>query len=298
MSAERPGDVSIYLPGNSSRMGAVFNVASVNPPSGGLSTSSYLFGSYSPSDPTNTAGRNDAHGAYVDPSNFAGREATIYNNGANTPLSTRNGQALSAIGGSASQAMVTAESVGVNTASFLSSISSAPVQPCACESTQWGFWNVFNGANNSNGSLLFQDQGVLLLWVAGVPTTLASLPATGTATYTGHAIASIATPGWIGSYIAAGTFSNAVNFGTRSGAVTIGGLDGTNYAGTVTWIPKTTLFGGALTGNVGSRTATLAGSFFQGGPTNTTPLYGEMGGSINLSGTNYLGSGIFLGRKP
>ena len=49
-----PGDVSIYLPGNSSRMGAVFNVASVNPPSGGLSTSSYLFGSYSPSDPTNT----------------------------------------------------------------------------------------------------------------------------------------------------------------------------------------------------------------------------------------------------
>jgi hypothetical protein len=46
------------------------------------------------------------------------------------------------------------------------------------------------------------------------------------------------------------------------------------------------------------RTAALAGSFFEGGATNTTPLYGEMGGSINLTGTNYLGSGIFVARKP
>ncbi len=291
-----PRDVSIFLPGKSSQMGAVFNVASVNAPIGALTTSSYLFGSSL--DPSNTHARNTARGAYVNPSNFAGRAATILDHGANIPLSTRNGQALSAMGGYANQMMVTGQSVGANTASFLSSISSAPVQPCACESTQWGFWSVVNGADNRNGQLLFEDQGNLLLWVAGVRTTLASLPATGTATYTGHAIADIATPGWIGSYIAAGTFSNTVNFGTRSGAVTIGGLDGTNYAGAVTWIPKTTLFGGTLTGNVGSRTATLAGSFFQGGPTNTTPLYGEMGGSINLSGTNYLGSGIFLGRKP
>ena len=48
----------------------------------------------------------------------------------------------------------------------------------------------------------------------------------------------------------------------------------------------------------GDRTAALAGSFFQGGPTNTTPLYGEMGGSLILNGTNYLGSGIFAARKP
>jgi len=115
-----PGDVSIYLPGNSSQMGAVFNVASLNAPDGGLSTSSYLFGSYNPLDLSNTAGRNTARGAYVNPSNFAGREAAIFNNGADTPLSTRNGTALSAIGGYANQLMVTAESVGANTASFLS----------------------------------------------------------------------------------------------------------------------------------------------------------------------------------
>ena len=46
-------------------------------------------------------------------------------------------------------------------------------------------------------------------------------------------------------------------------------------------------------------TAGLSGSFFQGGPTNTTPLYGEMGGSLILNGPgNYLGSGIFVARKP
>ena len=70
-----------------------------------------------------------------------------------------------------------------------------------------------------------------MLWVAGVPTSLANLPATGTATYTGHAIANIASGGSVGtSYLAAGTFSAAVNFGARNGAITIGGLDGTNYA--------------------------------------------------------------------
>ena len=123
---------------------------------------------------------------------------------------------------------------------------------------------------------------------------------TGTATYTGHAIANIANPNNITSYLAAGTFSNTVNFGTRTGAVTIGGLDGTNYAGTVGWVGGAASFATAspLTGNNGGRTATLAGSFFQGGPTNMIP-YGEMGGSLILNGTGgYLGSGIFAARKP
>ena len=83
-----PGDVSIYLPGNSSEMGAVFNVKSVNAPAGGMSTSSYVFGSYNPSDPNNTAGLNAARGAYVNPSNFAGRAASVFDSGANLPVST------------------------------------------------------------------------------------------------------------------------------------------------------------------------------------------------------------------
>ncbi len=277
---------------------AFFNVGSVNAPTGGMTSSSYLFGSLSV-DGVSASGLNTARGTYVNPSNFAARAAAIFNNGANTPISTRVGDNFSGTVGYANQQMVTAGSVGANTASFLTSISSVPVTPCACESTQWGFWSAYNGQKDSSGNLVFEDQGNLLLWVAGVPTSLANLPATGTATYTGHAIANIAN-GTAGlTYLAAGTFSAAVNFGARNGAITINGLDGANYAGTANWVPSTVTFNGTLAGNVGGRSAALAGSFFQGGSTNSTPLYGEMGGSLNLTGTGgYLGSGIFAARKP
>ena len=234
-----PGDVSILLPGDSSEMLAIFNVASVNPPTNGMTNSTYVFGSLNGNGLT---GLNTARGTYVNPSNFAARDAAVFDNGANTPVSVRNGQSLASIGGYANQQLVTATSVGANTSAFLTSISSTNVQPCACESTQWGFWSAFNGATNNNGQLVFEDQGALLLWVAGIPTTAGSLPATGTATYTGHAIANIATGTGGQTYLAAGTFSAAVNFGARNGAVTIGGLDGTNYAGTANWVQGTTSF--------------------------------------------------------
>jgi hypothetical protein len=300
-----PGAVSILLPGDSSEMLAIFNVGSVSPPKNGMTSSTYVFGSL---NGNGLSGLNSARGTYVNPSNFGARDAAVFNNGANTPLSLRNGESLASIGGYANQQLVTAETVGANTPAFLTSISSVPlgqtVKPCACESTQWGFWSAINGANSS-GKLAFEDQGVLLLWVAGVPTSLANLPAMGTATYAGHAIANIAngaSPGAT-SYLAAGTFSNMVNFGARTGFVTINGLDGTNYAGTATWAKGTTSFATPITsplmGSSGGRTAALNGSFFQGGATNTTPLYGEMGGSLILNGAGgYLGSGIFAARKP
>jgi hypothetical protein len=303
----QPGDVGIYLPGDSSEMLASFNVGSVNPTNHAMTSSTYIFGSL---NGNGLNGLNSARGAYVNPTNFAARDAAVFDNGANIPVSLRNGQSLSSIGGYSNQLMVTSGSVGAKSAGFLSSISTAAngVQPCDCESTQWGFWSAINGAS-SNGQLTFEDQGVLLLWVAGVPLTADGLKAlnmaTGTATYTGHAIASIAasaTPGAT-SYLAAGAFSNVVNFGARTGAVTITGLDGTNYAGTTQFVPSSAMFATAsglpLVGSNGGRTATLAGSFFQGGATNTTPLYGEMGGSLILNGTGgYLGSGIFAARKP
>ncbi len=202
---------------------------------------------------------------------------------------------------------MTAESVGANTSQFLTRISSTTVTPCACESTQWGFWSAFNGATNSNGQLAFEDQGPLLLWVGGVSSTTGTLPTGGTFTYTGHAIANIANPNNITSYLAAGTFSNMVTFGvnggavTASGAVKINGLDNTNYAGTVKLVPSTVTFNGTLASQPGSpvgRTAALNGSFFKG----ATSPFGEMGGSLILNGTvanPYLGSGIFAAaRKP
>ena len=293
-----PGNVSIFLPGDSSEMLAIFNVGSVNPPKNGMTNSTYIFGSLNGNGQTDL---NSARGAYVSPSNFAARDAARFDNGVNIPVSLRtDGQSPLSTVGFANQQLVTAESVGANTASFLTSISSAKVTPCECQ-TQWGFWSAFNGASNSNGQLAFEDQGPLLLWVAGARSSLVpnlSLPATGVATYTGHAIANIANPNNITSYLAAGTFSNAVNFQTGMGAVKINGLDNTNYAGTVQLVPKAFTLNGTLasTGSPAGRTAALNGSFFQGGPNNP---FGEMGGSLILNGpNNYLGSGIFVARKP
>ena len=160
---------------------AIFNVGSVAAPSNAMTSSTYVFGSL---NGNGLSGLNSARGTYVNPSNFGARDAAVFNNGANTPVSRRNGQLLSSIGGYANQQLVTAETVGANTPTFLTSISTAAggVQPCNCESTQWGFWSAFNGATN-NGKLTFEDQGALLLWVAGNPTTVGSLPASGTATY-------------------------------------------------------------------------------------------------------------------
>jgi hypothetical protein len=265
-----------------------------------MTSAIYVFGSYNPNDTSNIAGLNTSRSAYVDPSNFAARAAAVYNNGTNTPIAVRNANSSPQPYGFANQLLVTSDAVGANTSSFLSSISSAAVQPCQCESTKWGFWSADNGTF-SNNQLQYGDQGVLLLWVAGQPTSPGSLPASGTATYSGHAIADVATTpnsGAAFSYLAAGTFQNVVNFGAGTGAVTIGNLDGATYSGTVNLTGGTTRFGGTIGSTVNGRMATLAGSFFQGGPTNSTPGYGEMGGSLSLTGPSYLGSGIFAARKP
>ena len=217
-------------------MGAVFNVASVNNPSSAiiatpLAQAQYNFGSYNPSDPTNSAGLNAAQGAYVDPANFAGRAQKIFENGANVPTTQINGTALNGVNEYADTFLVTATPVGANTAAFLSAISSTTVTPCACDYTQWGFWSVNTGRSLNGSVSTYGDYSTApMLWVAGVPTAAGNIPTMGTATYAGHVIADINNSG--ATYLAAGTFSNAVNFGTRTGAVTIGGLDGAGYSGT------------------------------------------------------------------
>jgi hypothetical protein len=284
-----PGDVSVYLPGNSSQVGATFNVQSTNAPTNGLMTAQYNFGSYSPT----TAGLNTANGAYVDTTKFAGIQAQIFNNGANIPTTTINGAPLTGAAEYQNGLFVTADAVGANTSAFLSSISSTTVQPCICDYVRWGFWST-NSARSPDGVAQNIDLGHLMFWVAGVPSTVGSIPSTGTATYMGHAIADISNGP--NQYIAAGSFANTVNFGTRTGAVTINGLDGANYAGAVNLTPNSTQFAGAnILSPATGRTAAVTGSFFQAGPTNTTPLYGAMGGSLTLHGTGYLGAGIFAG---
>lgn len=164
-------------------------------------------------------------------------------------------------------------------------------QFCQCEYTKWGLWaaETTRGASNSSS---VRDT-LEMFWVAGkLPGSASDVPTTGSATYVGHAIANINSGGQ--SYVAAGQFQNNVNFGTRVGNVTINNLDSTNYSGQVALLAGDgRYFAGSLSGvNNPYRSMVLTGNFFQG---RTSPV-GEMGGALSISGYNYVGGGVFLGK--
>ncbi|MFI5015253.1 MAG: hypothetical protein ACHQAY_23205, partial [Hyphomicrobiales bacterium] len=299
-----PNDVSLSL-FNGSRLEAVFQLAPLgqtfptgdsNFQSNAFQDSRLLFGN--PQTLANGANSDGSRGAYVDTRTFAARSersfdpnniasdgetSTVNNVGFNGPANS------SGVTPFLRSAFVVSDVVGANSSSFLSSISSATVTPCACDVTRWGFWSSQTDrldvtANNN----VYSDRAHLGVWVAGLPAV--NMPTTGIATYSGHVIADISNTG--SQYIAAGTFTNVVNY-AGSGAVTINNLDGANYTGTVSFTPPSIAFGGGLTGSTGGRTAAISGTFFQG----SASSYGEMGGSVYLTGTNYLGSGIFAARR-
>ena len=143
-------------------------------------------------------GLNTSRGAYVNPSNFAGRAAAIFNNGANTPVSDARSARLSAIGRLRQSADGDGRERRREHASFLTSISVSARSALRMRVDPVGLLERLQRREDSGGNLVFEDQGNLLLWVAGVPTSLANLPAIGTATYTGHAIANIASGGSVG----------------------------------------------------------------------------------------------------
>jgi hypothetical protein len=167
------------------------------------------------------------------------------------------------------------------------------LRPCQCDYTRWGFWEIDSG-NASTGTQTSRE-AILGTWVAGRPVgSPGDVPTTGSATYAGHVVATVNSSGLV-----AGGFTNDVNFGTRTGAVSVTGLDHTNYAGTVNFNTDPRNFGGTLAGDVGRRSMALQGSFFQGlpSPSGVPNPVGEMGGSVAISGANnYLGSGIFAAK--
>ncbi|HEV7877938.1 FecR domain-containing protein [Bradyrhizobium sp.] len=151
---------------------------------------------------------------------------------------------------------------------------------CRCDYTRWGFWSVHATSTN---------ESIFGLWVAGRPAQASDVPVTGTATYIGQVVANVGSSRANDVRVVAGNFSNEVNFGTRTGAVAVTGLDNTNYSGTVALQGNTSNFSGALAGNAGNRQMGLIGSFYR---SPTSPV-GEMGGTVAIQGTNYVGGGVF-----
>lgn len=230
------------------------------------SSFSYQFGFLDPNE--------DPQSGYRDSSNFVA-----------FPAIRRNGQIVSKI----DDAPITNQDGVMVTMSrdmaqyYVSLYGMGNVTPCDCDYTKWGFWS--SGSNQ--GPYYDWAHG---FWVAGRPPSAGEVPLSGQASYVGHAVAAIQNDG--STYYAAGVFNNTVNFGARTGQVSVTGLDGTNYAGQVSLLSGTTGFAGSLAGDVGSRNMALVGSFFRG----VSSPVGEMGGSLAVSGPGYLGAGIFAAK--
>ena len=164
---------------------------------------------------------------------------------------------------------------------------------CQCEYTRWGLWagdTSRPGQNVSGGPV---REPAEMFWVAGrLPANASDVPATGSATYVGHAVANIQNGRQ--SYVSAAPFQNTVDFGARTGNVSINGLDGGIYAGQVIFPGDPRYFAGYATASNVNRSMLLVGSFFQG---RTSPV-GEMGGALQITGaSNYGGAGIFIARR-
>lgn len=217
----------------------------------------------------------DGRGTYIDANTYGAREAT-----------SPSGAFTSEVNGSTVREHrgVFVTSDAVNAKSFFPGVSF-----CQCDYTRWGFWSSETTRVNAAGQSV-TDLTHLGTWVFGDPTRDLAVPTTGTATYAGHAIASIRNGA--AEYVAAGNFQNVVNFGTGTGAASVTGLDGRNYAGTVSLGQGSNFINGSLASSVAGSTMAMSGQFFRGasGPA------GEMGGTVTVGGTpGYVASGIFAG---
>jgi hypothetical protein len=273
------GPAAINLDPNLNKMQANFSIANRTPTvNDTFSFGNYQIGTVNPS--------LRSRGIYVDYNNFAARDAVTVTNtstGATNPISTVNNQQLTGH-------VAFLANVPKPVAQQISSGLGGGINFCQCDYTRWGFWSNDNYRTNANGNVI-ADRGNLMSWVAGRLPSMNEVPINGTATYDGHVIASI--KNGANEYVAAGNFTNSVNFGTRTVAVTVTGLDNTNYAGTgaiSSSDPRN--FTGSLFGSIGSRNMALNGQFFRGvsGPV------AEMGGGVQISGTTYIGGGIFAAK--
>lgn len=163
---------------------------------------------------------------------------------------------------------------------------------CQCEYTKWGLWIAETGRSGQNPYGGTIKDRVESFWVAGRMPADVDIPTTGTATYAGHAIGHIQNGGT--SYVAAGSFQNVVDFGSKTGAVTVGNLDNATYTGQVQFISGPLYASvNSLSGGTSGRSMHVIGSLFQG---KTSPV-GETGGNFQVFGSNYGGAGIFAGKK-
>lgn len=268
-----PSNVIIKTDPAANRASATFNVNNWDT---GTSASFRLGG---------TSGAAYATSAFIDDKNWAtaDRPAEVLT----STTSVTKGASTS--GGLDVQSRTVAVSSG--TASLASFFAASGVTPCSCDFLSWGVWGGdirynANSVYNPGG----RDRLNLASFVAGTLTPQVQLPITGSATYSGHAFGNV--QNGTQSYVAAGTYTNAWNFGSKTGSVTIGNFDGATYSGTTALTAGTVQFTGAISG--AGRTGSVGGAFFA---SPTDPAKGQAG-SFGVGGPGYKAGGTFAGQRP
>lgn len=294
------GDVTLTLNGANSRAQADIQLSSRTVGSN-FQSGSFLFG--------NLDGTQSARSAYVDINAFALRDRTSRDPNTTAPATDTPAPFTSSAGSGVYtniQSGLTSYNTIItqNPAAAQAIIQATDITPCACEFTQWGFWNTRSVRNDSTTGGTTQERGNLLLWVAGQLSDRSLVPTVGSATYNGHIIGNVQSGTGTGvGYIAGGTFSHTVNFGQGTGTLAFT-FDQRNYAGTsaLNSANRANFSGSFATVAGPSASGSLQGSFF--GPNTgagTAPL--EQGGQFTISGAppsgpgNYIAAGIFAARR-
>ena len=162
---------------------------------------------------------------------------------------------------------------------------------CDCSYTRWGWW----GGELANAADTAQYRSHLATFVAGTLPGLPDIPASGSASYSGHLVGPVTNRDDM--YVAVGSFEKTWNFATRAGSVAISDFDGASYAGAST-SPGGRDFSGrfaSTTASFAGRSGDLAGSFFRAG---SDPV-GEVGGRFRVEdpANGYGATGIFQAAK-
>jgi hypothetical protein len=223
-------------------------------------------------------GFNGAASAYIDDKRFGASDSPT-----SSAQSTFNGVPVKA-----QLFMVTNAALPVDpNSAFL-----AGVTLCTCQYLQWGWWtgdlNHNDPSDNNPGE---RDRVHLATWVAGNLPTIAEIPNTGNATFSGHIIGNVVSNG--ASYLAAGNFNHDWNFATRTGALFNSTFDGMALSGSANaTLANPRDFSGSLNLANGAN-GIYNGSFFKGGGDPTKSI----GGQFNLANGTYVGAGTFAAQK-
>ncbi|MDH6233113.1 hypothetical protein M2281_003724 [Mesorhizobium soli] len=149
---------------------------------------------------------------------------------------------------------------------------------CSCSYLSWGWWGSADGGDG------YWASGHMGNWVIGDITANVDMPKNGTATYDGNAVGTVVNGN--AQYIAAGTMNATMNFGTRTGNVSISNFDGHNFGSDVSFAGSST-----FTGTNGA--TDITGSFANNGADKAKGILG----AFSTTDGAWSASGIFGGNR-